>query len=176
MNDFLNMFNDPHARHAMMVHWPIVLCVLGPAAVLATIIAGRKNLAVKVLVVLVFVGASIGAKMAASAGGEAAGGVQAFGVSPAEDAALYDHKQLGRGGWKWPLIPGALIALTLIPVRLPFARIALVSLALLSSIGVAAWVSITAHEGGELVYRYGLGVPERGKVDAQQQGQEQPEK
>lgn len=166
MNSFQMMWNDPHARHAMLVHWPVVLGLLGPAAVIATAFAGRKNFTVKLLALLVFLGASGGAWMASRAGHEAAEGVAAYGISQGEDAALEAHEDLARGGWKWPLFPAACMALTLIPVRIPFARVLLVGLALLSSVGVAWWVASTAHLGGELVYRYGLGVPERGKVDA----------
>lgn len=166
MQDILDMLGDPNARHAMMVHWPIVLGLLGvvPAAVLVVTL-GRSTRA-RVVALVWFALASLGAGLAANSGGPAEHSTkrQTTDLTEAEQAAIHEHEELGEGGWKWPLIPAGLIALSFIPRK----RVQLIAACagLAGALGVAGWISLTADAGGQLVYVHGLGVPERGSADA----------
>lgn len=162
MNEFLQTWQDPHARHAALVHLPVVLGALGAAPLVALACTRFKNATLKWVCVVWFALASAGAALAASAGEDAADGVEHTGahVTPAEHAALERHEDLGDGGWMWPLIPAALVALTFVPRRA--VAVASGSLAIAAGVGVAVWIALTAHAGGRLVYVYGLGVPARG--------------
>lgn len=164
MNDILELMQDPHARHAMLVHWPIVLGLLGvvPAAVLLATLGKSKS--ARIVGIIWFLLASGAAGLAANAGEEAEEGVEhgAISLTEAEDHAVEHHEELGEGGWKWPLIPAALMALSFAPGKR--LRIAASAGALAASLGVAGWIALTAHAGGELVYVQGLGVPERGSA------------
>ena len=175
MNDLLSLWQDPHARHAMVVHWPIVLGLLGvvPAAVLLVTLGKSKP--ARIVGIIWFLLASGGAALAANSGEAAEEGVEHAvpALGEAEEQAVEKHEELGEGGWMWPLIPAALIGLTFVPAKR--VRIIAASAALAGSLGVAGWVALTAHAGGELVYVYGLGVPERGTA-GQEQKQSPPDR
>jgi len=158
VQEMLQTFKDPHALHALLVHVPLALCVLGllPLVILAG--ARFKSGPLTVLCIAWFLIASAGAALAANAGEDAAENVQAFrALTPEQSAALHDHEELGENGWIWPLIPAALVALTLLPRR----RLAVGAgvLSIVAAGGVTGWAVFTGHAGGRLVYTYGLGVP-----------------
>ena len=156
----LSSFADPHARHALLVHLPIVFGLLGIIPCLVFAATGFKSKAARVVCIVWFVVASVGAGVAAFSGEEAEEGVEHSGLTAVEEEALEAHEELGEGGWIWPLIPAALIGMTFVPQKQ--LRIGAGSLAVIASVGVAVWMAQTAHLGGKLIYVYGLGVPERG--------------
>lgn len=160
LDSFIDAWNDPHARHAMLVHIPIALGLLGVIPVLVLLLTKGKNPWPRWAAIGVFAVASIGAWMAAEAGEDAEHRLEESRLSELEHEALEEHEELGEGGWVWPLIPAALVALTFIP-KAPV-RITASVLALVASLGVAGWIATTAHHGGKLVYEYGIGVPQRG--------------
>ena len=161
----LSSFADPHARHALLVHLPIVFGVLGIVPCLVFAVSGFKSKVGRVVCIAWFAAASAGAGLAAGAGEEAVEGVEGGAISAVEKAAIHEHEELGEGGWMWPLIPALLIGMTLVPKKQ--VRVGAGVLAAAASVGVAVWIAQTAHLGGRLVYVYGLGVPERGTpVDA----------
>ena len=156
----LSSFADPHARHALLVHLPIVFGLLGIVPCLVFAATGFKSKAARVVCIAWFLVASAGAGVAAISGEEAEEGVEHSGLTAIEDEALEAHEELGEGGWIWPLIPAVLIGVTFVPKKQ--LRIGAGSLAVIASVGVAVWMAQTARLGGKLVYVYGLGVPERG--------------
>ncbi len=164
MQGILDTLQDPHARHAMLVHFPIVLALIGVVPLIIHLAMKGRSRGLGVALVAWYAAASIGAGLAANAGEAAEEGVEALVLTPAEQAALERHEELGENGWVWPLIPAALAAVTLVPR--PRLRLAAGGLALAAGAGVAVWVGATAHAGGELVYRHGLGVPARGAAPA----------
>jgi uncharacterized membrane protein len=166
----MSLFNDPHARHAIIVHWPIVMCWIAPVLVLLVALTRAKKKSLVLVAVGCCVVGSVGAFFAAGSGEGAEDSLEMrySPISAAEGRAVKEHEELAENGWVWPLIPAACLTLCLVPFKPPFARILLLTLALLSSAGVTAWVALTAHAGGTLVYVYGLGVPERGKAEAVQ--------
>lgn len=178
MADFLHLWNDPHARHAMLIHFPIVLGTLGILPLIALALTRFRSTALKLLCVGWFLAASLGGFVAADAGEDSAEQVEhgAVPLSPAAKATLEEHEELGENGWIWPLIPGVLVAITLLPgrrlkeegeKRRRRLQVASGWLAMAGAIGVGVWVGITADHGGRLVYVYSVGVPSQTGVQPQ---------
>lgn len=166
MQSLLDAWADPHARHAILVHWPIVLTPVAAALLLWFVLSRVKNKGAAVSAVCVLLGATIGAGLAAGAGEAAAERVEAS-VPPLtilEDAALERHEALGEGAWIWPGACALLAAGAMLPTPKRLGP-ALAVMALLATLGVSARFAWTAHTGGALVYTHGLGVPKR--VDPQ---------
>lgn len=170
MTAFLDLWSDPHARHAMLVHIPIFL---GAFALIPLLFLGAtrfRSTALKLLCVLWFVGASLGALVAIEAGEEAEETVE-HGLVPltlAAEQTLERHEELGERGWIWPLIPAALVALTLVPAGAPredgtrrrrTLQVGAGVLAMAASVGLGVWVGLVADQGGRLVYVHSAGVP-----------------
>lgn len=164
MNTF-SLFNDPHARHAIIVHWPIVLCSLAPVLILLVIFTRAKKRSLVLMAAACCLLGSVCAFVAEQSGEGAEMSLSAryAPISAVEGQAIHEHEELAENGWLWPLIPAACLLLCLVPFKPPFARALLLTLALLSAAGVTAWVALTAHAGGTLVYVHGLGVPGRVK-------------
>lgn len=158
----LESWNDPHARHAMLVHWPIVLVPVAAGLLVWFAATGWKKKAPLVCACLALAGAMVGAGLAAGAGEEAYERVEDSqpGLTTAEDEALERHEHLGEGAWMWPGACLLLAGLAVLPkpkrVPMVFGTLALVGCLVVS--GRFAW---TAHTGGVLVYEHGLGVPQR---------------
>lgn len=162
---FSQFLNDPHIRHAILIHFPIVFALLGILPLLA-LLATRLNVpSLKVLCVAWFVVASAGAFFAAQAGEAAEDhlGVRSPGITQADHDQIEHHEELAENGWLWPLIPAALVLLTF-PTRGAIRKPAFI-LACVAALGVAAWVALTASSGGKLVYDLGLGVHARTPPD-----------
>ncbi len=159
--DLLQAWQHPASRHGMLVHFPIVLGLLGILPVAALAITRFRAYNLKIVCLAWFLLASAGAFVAADAGGDAKDRLVAGqpALTAAETAAVEQHERLGDDGWIWPLIPAALIAITFIDSKRlrPIAGV----LAILAALGVAGWVCLTAQAGGRLVYTHGLGVPAR---------------
>ena len=154
-------WNDPHARHAMLVHMPIVLGTLSILPIAGYAISKLKNTTLAITAIVMLVMASIGAGLAAGAGEEAEEKLEeAVALTALEKAVIHEHEEMGEGGWMWPLIPAVLLAGAVFIPKTPV-RWGAVGLALVASAGVGVWVARTAHAGGQLVYVYGLGVPGR---------------
>lgn len=164
-NNILQMLNDPHARHAAAVHLPIALGVLGVPLAMLILFTRSKSLALKWLALAAFLLCSIGAAVAANAGEEAEDRLSD--LTQAEEGYVSRHEELGENGWAWPLIPAALVGVSLLARQHRAVSFAADGLALVASVGVACWIGLTAHAGGELVYLHGIGVPARaGVVDS----------
>lgn len=161
LSELMQTLQDPHARHAVMVHFPIVLSLVG--FVLTAVLAATrfKNHTLRWVAVACFLAGSAGAGLAASAGEESEEQIEDTQVlTAAEEAAISRHESLGEGGWMWPLGAGALVAITALPKRK--LQIGAGIAAVAAGAGVAAWAGWTGHTGGAIVYQHGLGVPARG--------------
>jgi uncharacterized membrane protein len=161
LSDLLESWRDPHMRHAMLVHLPIVAGLFGVPLVLALLLTGARVTSVKIAALVAFALASLGAALAAQAGESAEERVEKRGLSVVEKQAVHEHEELGERGWIWPLIPAALVGVTLIPSKRRAVPMAAAGLAMAASLGVAWWVVSTSHSGGRLVYVHGVGVPPR---------------
>lgn len=161
MNDILRSLSDPHARHAVLVHMPIALSMLTPLVLLVLAFTGFRNRTLQGVSLAFLLLSAIGAGLAANAGEAAEDSLHQFHLvsTDAASAALERHEELADGGWKWPLIPAAFLLVCIALPKKPAVRLGAGSLALLASVGVAAWIAMAAHAGGALVYDYGLGAP-----------------
>jgi len=160
MNELLQTWNDPHARHAALVHLPIAIGLLGVPLLVALAGTRFKSNALRLAAVAAFAVAALGAWMAAEAGEAAAEVAEAGGLSQLEHAALEKHEELGELGATWPVVVGVLVLVTFVNVKA--VRLSAGALAVVASVVFATWVGLTAHAGGRLVYTHGVGVPQRG--------------
>ena len=161
VNNLWHSLSDPSVRHAMIVHIPIALGVLGVFPLLALAATRFSSRPLKLLCVGWFLVTSAGAALAANAGSQAEERVER-GASPAANAALEQHEELGEAGWVWPLIPAGLLAFTLVPRRRLVVGAG--ALAIAGAAGVTIWVAYTGHTGGQLVYVHGLGAGQSAAV------------
>lgn len=160
MNAIIESLSDPHMRHAIMVHLPIVEAMLAPLLLIAWAVSKFKNRTLRFTAVALLALGSLGAAMAANAG-EAAEDSLGRNVSPwpaGAEAAVERHEELAEHGWIWPLIPAALLLIGAAPSKASWRAVFGVA-AIVGSVGVAGWMGLTAHAGGDLVYRYGMGAP-----------------
>lgn len=160
-NMFSQFFNDPHIRHAVLVHFPVVFGLLGILPLLALLMTKLKSKPMKFVCIAWFLLASGGAYWAADAGSDAEHhlGVRSPNMTQAEHQAVHEHEELGENGWIWPLIPAALVLLTF-PSKGAIRKPAFI-LSCVSALGVAGVIGWTAHLGGVLVYDMGIGVQTR---------------
>lgn len=164
MTSILESFNDPHARHAMIVHLPIAGSLLG-LALLALLAAFRfKPVGLRVAVTAVYAAITVGAVLAADAGEAAEENVEHSvpALTSVEESALEAHEEAGEGAWVWLLAPAALSLGMFVPKKK--LRVIAGGATLLAAAASAGWISWTGHLGGELVYTHGLGVPAREKA------------
>lgn len=162
MSEMIRFFNDPSARHAMLVHIPIALAVLGVLPAVALAATRFRNVTLKAVCVAVFAIAAGGAVLAENAGhaAEEAAEHAAVPLTEAQEAALHEHEELGENGWMWPGLTALVFAATFIPKK----RVAPVAgaVGIAASVGVLYWASVTGHAGGRLVYEFGVGAPSPG--------------
>ena len=161
LESMLRTLEDPHSRHALLVHFPIVLGALGLIPVLALALTKFRSRVAGVVCVAWFVAAMIGLGLASGAGEEAYERVEASQppLTAAEHDALEEHESLGEGAWLWALPAVGLAAITLVPRK----KVQLVAGVLLipAAAVLTGFVAVTGHTGGVLVYEHGLGVPQR---------------
>ncbi|MFP4499475.1 MAG: c-type cytochrome domain-containing protein [Candidatus Hydrogenedentota bacterium] len=159
---------NPATRHAMVVHAPIVLCLLGvPLVLLALILPRRRNFAVWAVVVYAL---AAGCAYFAMKSGE-----DAMNAVPSTMAAeVWDdieaHQDLGEAVWIAALVTALLLLVgRVLPIPaqrekgqpvsgMSKVRFVMVLLALLSSAATAGIAGLTAHRGGVLVYLHGVGT------------------
>ena len=164
LGELLEAMRDPQMRHAALVHLPVALSMLAvlPLVVLA-LMAGRHETirwvalatcALLVLTALIAVNSGEGAE-------EELGD-----VPTAVHEIVEEHEEMSKLVWIFALGTGVLAGLT--TLRPPWIRVTCAWLAVVGALATAAWVSATAHHGGELVYEWGVGVPapERRKTPA----------
>jgi len=161
LQDFLQTLKDPAARHAMLVHLPIIVGVMGLLPLIALAFTRFRSPALKAVIILTYLIGAAGAFLAADAGADSKGILSAVSppLTPAEQADLHDHEELGENGWIWMLIPAALTGASFLKKN-PL-RIAAGSLAIAGACGILIWAAKTGQAGGRLVYTDGLGVPHR---------------
>lgn len=154
-------WSDPNAFHAMTVHFPVALGIVGALLLIAFAAVGFRNRGVASVVVLCFLAASAGALVARSAGHDAEEALERMQppLTVAEHDALEDHEDAGENLWIWTIVPAAFAGLTFTKRR----RLRLVFglLAVATGFAAAGATVYTGHLGGRLVYHHGLGSPER---------------
>ncbi len=162
MGHFFDAWNDSAMRHAMVVHFPIVLSILGvPLALLAVLVRRDRNpFQWTALAVYALLAAS--AYYAAEISGESAHDAVRGSLPEDGAATLEEHKTLGEGVWMYAGGAALLIGASLAPRR--WARVGGGWLSVGAGCFIAWWVADTAEHGGRLVYQYGAGTKLRAAV------------
>jgi uncharacterized membrane protein len=153
----LEALNDPQRYHAMLVHLPVAIGVLGVVMLIGLMISGGRSAALRWTTVAVYVIGAVVAFLAAEAGEAAHHEMDSAMMTTAAIDAMAEHEELGEKLWMVMLIPAALVAAT--SVRVKAVRGGALVLACVGGLFAGGWVALTGHYGGELVYMHGAGVP-----------------
>jgi uncharacterized membrane protein len=155
----LSALHDPHELHAMLVHLPIALGMLGVLFAILVAATGGAARGIRWGCVMLYAVGAAGGYAAQWAGGRAAGHAMDAGpmLTGAAQAVLHDHAEFGEKVWIFLAVAAVLAAATGFKHR--GARTVAIILLLAASVFAAGWVACTADRGGTLVYQYGVGVP-----------------
>ncbi len=155
-SEFLEAWSNPITRHAMVIHFPVVLSLVGiPFAVLAAVWHRKPRGAVMRWIALaMFVALTLGALAARNSGHDAEEAVEGS-LSEAGHEELEAHEHHGHNLWLWPAGISALIGVSFVNHRL--VRLAATGLAIAASLLTAERIAHTAHHGGRLVFTHGAG-------------------
>lgn len=144
-------FANPQQKHAMLVHLPVAISLLGVIMLLVlTGLRGRSH-PVRWLTAGMYLIAAITSFLAKQSGFEASLMVDV--LSPEYIAQLNHHKQLAENLPLAMFIQSILIAFTALSIKK--IRITMLILSFIMSLWLALWVAQTAHHGGSLVYVHG---------------------
>lgn len=149
-------FRDPARVHAMMVHFPIAVSILGLVLLFFLTVAGGRSPGMRwacVIVYLIGAGIAIAAKMS----GDNAAEQLTPNRNAAADVVLNDHYEAGEKVWIPLAITTLFVALT--AINITGVRVLTLVAAILAALFSLAWVSYTGYLGGQLVYAHGVGVP-----------------
>lgn len=143
----------PQPLHPAVVHFPIVLLLLGAAVALAAAFTRRWHLPVIAAVLL-----GLGALGTLAAGATGEEDEELITETPAREAVLDQHEDWAERTQVAAVI-GALLAIgAALASRWPVTARWLGVLTALGSFAAAVCVAATGHYGGQLVYRHGAGV------------------
>ncbi|MHC4099366.1 MAG: c-type cytochrome domain-containing protein [Planctomycetota bacterium] len=157
LKHFMDAWADPSMRHAMVVHFPIVLALAGiPFVVIAALIQRRgapmRWTALAVYLLLAVIG------MAGRASGHDAHDAVSGSLNEQGQALLEDHERLGHQVWLFGALVAGLIGASF--WKKPKVRVPAAWLAVAGSLLAAGWTANTANHGGRLVYEHGAGTPD----------------
>ncbi|MEI6279173.1 MAG: DUF2231 domain-containing protein [Verrucomicrobiae bacterium] len=144
----------PDPLHPAIVHFPIVLLLLGAPLALFAVFVRKWNLPVLVAIVLSL--GSAGAVVATVTGGKAA---EMAGELPDDgELALDRHEGWGKRARIAAVLASALAILSAALVRKPAAARMAGAVAAIAAVAAAFSVAQAGHYGGQMVYKYGVGV------------------
>ena len=159
LRSILESLSDPQQRHAMMLHMPIAIGLLGAVGlVLFALGRGHRKELRRGCITLYLLGVALTALTEKS--GEAA--LDNLDVSAMTVEALErieTHESMGEQAWLYFIATAALTALTAVRFKRRDLRATALVLAALSGLVTAGYIIATAHHGGALVYVHGVGVP-----------------
>lgn len=149
------MIPIPSPLHPAIVHFPIVLILLGTLVAVAAVVIKRWHLPVLSAGLLTF--GALGAIAATWTGGEDAEMVEE--TSPQTENVLEQHEEWGERTRNVAIV-AAVLGLGAVAGAAKFPKVTrgLSTAAALVAIGASYCVAETGHYGGELVYKHGAGV------------------
>jgi len=153
--NLLDTLSSPSMLHAATVHFPVVLAMLG-VPLLALSAWFGKNVTLRLLTLATFVGLAVSC-MVAEATGEGAYGVVPNELSQEIWDKIEEHEELAEQMKFLAAGVSLLLALSFIPVTV--IRQTTMLFAGIGAVLGAFLVTITAHHGGDLVYKHGVGTP-----------------
>ena len=155
----LESLSDPQQKHAMMVHLPIAISILGLLGLLILAVTSGRSTGLRWCCVAVYLlGAGL-AWSAEEAGEEAMDRLDTAAMTPAALEHLEAHEELGEWVWAWFAVTGVIATLTVIETESRWWRPTIVLASVLAGGGAAVYTGIVSHHGGTMVYRHGVGVP-----------------
>jgi len=156
LRSILDAFNDPASRHAMLVHMPIALAMLGvPVVIAAALLRGQRPLRIVAILLYVLLA---GACMLAVDSGEAAQDDLPGGITATLSDVVDAHARVARTTY---FAAGGVAILLLLGAFLP-TTIAVGAnwLAVIVAVAAGVLVGLTGHRGGIAVYEHGAGTPD----------------
>lgn len=144
----------PDPLHPAVVHFPIVLLLLGAPLAVVSLFLRKWHLPVLTAAVLALGGA--GAVVAAWTGEEAA--ELAGELSGSGEKTLDAHEEWGERTRNAGLVAAVLAIVSAALGRNPVAGRALGAAAAIAAVAAAFSVAQAGHYGGEVVYKHGVGV------------------
>ena len=146
---------DPARMHALLVHAPIALAVLGFVLVLGVSITGSRSAGLRWTTIFVYMLATLAALWTVQTGEEAEHALAVHPTGVAHDV-LEKHEHLAKPFWISMAVCGGLVLFS--TLRVTWFRTICIVLALLCSAASVLWVGAIAHWGGELVYEHQVGT------------------
>jgi uncharacterized membrane protein len=144
----------PDPLHPAVVHFPIVLLLLGAPLAVVAVFVRRWNLPVLAAVVLAL-GAG-GAIVATWTGGQAA--ELAGELGGGGEQVLDEHEEWGERARNAGIVAALLAVASAALFRKPVAARAVGAAAALAAVAAAFSVAQAGHYGGQVVYKHGVGV------------------
>ncbi len=155
LTHFMNAWNDPAMRHAMVVHFPVVLSVVGPPLAAAAALMKDRTRAMRSAALALYLALAVSAFVAARSGETAEDAIRGS-LSDEASTLVHEHEELGEK--VWPLATAVWVLLVVALVRNPKLRLPSAWLAVAGALVTAGWVANTADHGGRLVYEHGAGT------------------
>jgi len=155
----IESLGDPQRKHAMMVHMPIAISVLGLLGLLALSVTSGRSATLRWCCVAVYL---LGAGLAwstAEAGDEAMDRLDTTVMTSTALEHLETHEEMGEWVWAWFAATGVIATLTVIESESRWWRPTVVLTSVLAGAGAAVYTGIVSHHGGAMVYQHGVGVP-----------------
>jgi uncharacterized membrane protein len=147
------MIPIPSPLHPALVHFPIVLILIGAAVAVMAVFLRRWHL--PSLAAGLLLAGAVGAMAATWSGEEADEG--AGEVTAQAEKILEDHEEWGERTRNLSIVAG-LIAAGAAAVRHPKISRGLGIAAAVAGLAASYAVAVTGHYGGQLVYQHGVGV------------------
>ena len=151
----LEPWNNPAMWHAMNVHLPIALVLLGLPAVAWVAITRGRSRSLRWGGVAFYALATLTSWFAAETGERAMDRLPNTLPQAAWDRINF-HETMAEMVWIFAAATTVLLLLANIPRR--WARQGFTTLALVASVVTLGWVAVTAHSGGVAVYEHNLGT------------------
>jgi len=148
---------DPQQQHAMMVHVPIGISVIGALGLIVLLLTGGRFDTLRWCCVAVYLLGAAGAFFTAQAGEAAMANLDTTTLTDQAIHHLEIHEAKGEKVYIFLALTGIIAASTVI--QNTKARKAALFVSALASLVTVTWVLTTAHHGGALVYQHGVGVP-----------------
>jgi len=144
----------PDPLHPAIVHFPIVLLLLGAPLAIVAVFVRKWHLPVLVAMVLAL--GAAGAVVATVTGGEEA--EMAGELTAHVDTVLETHEDWGERARNFGVIAAVLAVLSAALARKPDVARIVGAAAAIAAIASALSVAQAGHYGGQMVYKYGIGV------------------
>jgi uncharacterized membrane protein len=156
----MDTLSDPQRMHAMIVHLPIAVALMGLLGVFVLVVTGGTFKWMPwVLAVLYLVG-MFSAWYASETGEGAEEALASRSVMPYPeevDNDLREHAKLGE--WLWVAMAATAVATMLVAAKANVVCLPGLLLSALLAFGTVGYVGLIAHHGGALVYVHGVGAP-----------------